>query len=188
MSPAPPADATRERILDAAMACFAANGFAASIRAIAGEAGVSAALVIHHFGDKAGLRRACDAAALEALTTKAAPADEETRRSIAERLVPHVRYVARALIDADDGASAIFEALLSTSRRVIAADAVGAGLGDTELEDAVLALTAYSLAPLLLGTLIARHFGRDALDADLLLRLEKGHAAVAPLLAPAGAR
>ncbi|SHJ30664.1 DNA-binding transcriptional regulator, AcrR family [Nocardiopsis flavescens] len=50
----------RARIRDAAIECFARRGFGATVRAIAGHAGVSPGLVIHHFGSKAGLRRACD--------------------------------------------------------------------------------------------------------------------------------
>lgn len=50
----------RARIRDAALARFAADGFGAPLRAIAADAGVSPALVIHHFGSKDGLRRACD--------------------------------------------------------------------------------------------------------------------------------
>jgi AcrR family transcriptional regulator len=53
---------TRARIRDAALACFAETGVkATTVRRIAEQAGVSAGLVIHHFGSKAGLRSACDA-------------------------------------------------------------------------------------------------------------------------------
>jgi AcrR family transcriptional regulator len=48
------------RIRDAAIDQFAQHGFAVGLRAIAEAAGVSAALVIHHFGSKEGLRKACD--------------------------------------------------------------------------------------------------------------------------------
>ncbi|WP_261164764.1 TetR family transcriptional regulator [Microbacterium sp. Marseille-Q6965] len=54
----------RARIRDAAIARFARDGFGASVRQIAEDAGVSPALVIHHFGSKAALRQACDAAVL----------------------------------------------------------------------------------------------------------------------------
>ena len=58
-----------ERIREAAIAAFAAEGFKKpTIRAIAEAAGVSAALVMHHFGSKAKLRRACDDYAFQALT------------------------------------------------------------------------------------------------------------------------
>lgn len=48
------------KIRDAAIDQFGRHGFGVSIRAIAEAAGVSAALVIHHFGSKVGLRKACD--------------------------------------------------------------------------------------------------------------------------------
>jgi TetR/AcrR family transcriptional regulator, regulator of cefoperazone and chloramphenicol sensitivity len=51
---------TRARIRDAAIARFGREGFGASVRAIAADAGVSPGLVIHHFGSKDGLRLASD--------------------------------------------------------------------------------------------------------------------------------
>ena len=48
------------RIRDAAIEQFGRKGFDVGLRAIAEAAGVSAALVIHHFGSKEGLRKACD--------------------------------------------------------------------------------------------------------------------------------
>lgn len=48
------------RIRDAAIEQFGEHGFGVGVRAIAEAAGVSAALVIHHFGSKEGLRKACD--------------------------------------------------------------------------------------------------------------------------------
>jgi AcrR family transcriptional regulator len=48
------------RIRDAGIEQFGQHGFAVGLRTIAEAAGVSAALVIHHFGSKDGLRKACD--------------------------------------------------------------------------------------------------------------------------------
>jgi AcrR family transcriptional regulator len=48
------------RIRDAAIEQFGEHGFGVGLRSIAESAGVSAALVIHHFGSKDGLRKACD--------------------------------------------------------------------------------------------------------------------------------
>src|SRR3954469_13424606 len=48
------------RIRDAAIQQFGQHGFNVGLRAIAEAAGVSAALVIHHFGSKDGLLKACD--------------------------------------------------------------------------------------------------------------------------------
>lgn len=48
------------RIRDAAIEQFGEHGFSVGLRSIAEAAGVSAALVIHHFRSKDGLRKACD--------------------------------------------------------------------------------------------------------------------------------
>ena len=58
------------RIRDAAIEQFGRHGFGVSIRAIAEAAGVSAGLVIHHFGSKDGLRQACDAYVAEVIRTE----------------------------------------------------------------------------------------------------------------------
>jgi AcrR family transcriptional regulator len=52
----PGTSSTRQQILDAAAKLFAERGYeGATMRAIAAEAGVDAALVVHFFGNKAGL-------------------------------------------------------------------------------------------------------------------------------------
>ncbi|AKS33007.1 TetR/AcrR family transcriptional regulator [Mycolicibacterium goodii] len=48
------------RIRDTAIEQFGQHGFTVGLRSIAEAAGISAALVIHHFGSKEGLRKACD--------------------------------------------------------------------------------------------------------------------------------
>lgn len=54
------AAATRERILQSALALFAADGLSGtSIRRIASQASVSVAMVHHYFGSKSGLYDAC---------------------------------------------------------------------------------------------------------------------------------
>ncbi|WP_448073143.1 TetR family transcriptional regulator [Georgenia yuyongxinii] len=50
----------RARIRDAAIRRFAADGMNVSLRGVAADAGVSAGLILHHFGSRAGLRAACD--------------------------------------------------------------------------------------------------------------------------------
>jgi len=54
----------RARIRDAAIRCFADDGFDSSFRAIAVRAGVSPGLITHHFGSKAALRAECDSEVL----------------------------------------------------------------------------------------------------------------------------
>ena len=65
---------TREAILVASRRLFAERGYeGATLRAIAAEAGVDAALVVHFFGSKAGLL-------VEAIQWPFDPADEAPRR------------------------------------------------------------------------------------------------------------
>jgi AcrR family transcriptional regulator len=66
------------RIRDAAIEQFGQHGFGTGLRAIAEAAGVSAALVIHHFGSKQGLRTACDDYALELIRDNKSEALQST--------------------------------------------------------------------------------------------------------------
>lgn len=54
----------RARIRDAAIECFADEGFDTGLRTIAVRAGVSPGLITHHFGPKSALRAECDAEVL----------------------------------------------------------------------------------------------------------------------------
>ncbi|MEU2200403.1 TetR family transcriptional regulator [Isoptericola sp. NPDC019482] len=94
----------RARILDAAVLRFAREGFGASVRSIAADAGVSAALVIHHFGSKGRLREACDEHVLAWIVeakrqnmTKAASGRLFEVLAQAEGFAPLVGYVLRSL-------------------------------------------------------------------------------------------
>ena len=49
------AEATRERLIDAAIARFAAEGLGARFDAVAADAGVTKGALYHHFGSKEGL-------------------------------------------------------------------------------------------------------------------------------------
>ena len=65
----PASDLTaKARIRDAAIACFAEQGFDASFRTIAARAGVSPGLITHHFGSKEALRAECDTEVLRQYT------------------------------------------------------------------------------------------------------------------------
>lgn len=110
----------RARIRDAAIARFAAQGAAAtSVKTIAADAGVSTALVFHHFGSKAGLRAACDEYVLAII-------EEQKRRALragpqldvlgslqqeAEG-PPVLPYLARMLTDRSSEAAALVDGMV----------------------------------------------------------------------------
>lgn len=112
---ADPADLTaKARIRNAALELFASNGAAnTTIREVATAAGVTHGLVVHHFTNKDGLRRAVRQHVIElirqALESEAIPADRtaaeirRTRDTIVDRMLtanPAVMtYVRRAMLD-----------------------------------------------------------------------------------------
>ena len=96
----------RARIRDAAVARFGRDGFRAPVRAIAEDAGVSAALVIHHFGSKDALRAECDEHVLAVIREQksaaiATPSPAETIGLLAsvQEYAPLFAYIVRSLLD-----------------------------------------------------------------------------------------
>ncbi|MGH3351909.1 MAG: TetR family transcriptional regulator [Nocardioides sp.] len=107
MRSAQPDPTTRERIRDAAVLRFARDGFGASVRSIATDAGVSPALVIHHFGSKDELHAECDERVLaEIRAVKNESIDELAsgqgilhRFAAADEYAPMLGYVLRSVQD-----------------------------------------------------------------------------------------
>ena len=123
----------RARIRDSAVRRFGAEGFGASVRAIALDADVSPGLVIHHFGSKDALRAACDEHVLrlirEAETdafTAAGPV--ELMRELAELddYAPLVGYLVQALLAGGDLAATLL-ARMTTDAEAYLGAAVAAG-------------------------------------------------------------
>jgi AcrR family transcriptional regulator len=92
------------RIRDAAIEQFGQHGFGVGLRKIAEAAGVSAALVIHHFGSKEGLRKACeDHIAEEIYSTKSEalqsndPATWFAQMAEIEEYAPLMAYLVRSM-------------------------------------------------------------------------------------------
>jgi AcrR family transcriptional regulator len=123
----------RARIREAAIRRFALDGFGASVRSIAAEAGVSPALVIHHFGSKDALRAACDDHVLamiregetDAFTTSN-PGDWLAQLAAVDDYAPVVGYLVQALLAGGDLAATLLERMTKDAE-VYLADAVAAG-------------------------------------------------------------
>ncbi len=97
----------RARIRDAALHRFGEVGFkAATVRGIAERAGVSAALVVHHFGSKEGLRQEVEDHVMNRIVGDAFATlsgthslDDASMRATAQDYAPAMAYVARALTE-----------------------------------------------------------------------------------------
>jgi AcrR family transcriptional regulator len=123
----------RARIRDAAIRRFGADGFGASVRVIAADAGVSPGLVIHHFGSKDGLRAACDEHVLrlirEAETeafTKSGPAEWLAQLSVLDEFAPGVGYLVQPLLAGGALAATLLERMTRDAETYLA-DAVAGG-------------------------------------------------------------
>ena len=121
------------RIRDAAIEQFGQHGFGTGLRAIADTAGVSAALVIHHFGSKEGLRRACDDYVLELIAdskTEAlqsmSPATWFAQLAEIESYAPVMAYLMRSLQSGGDLARALLQRMIDNAEGYIE-EAVRAG-------------------------------------------------------------
>ncbi|MGU3292619.1 TetR family transcriptional regulator [Williamsia sp. M5A3_1d] len=115
----------RARVRDAAIAVFARDGFVASVRTIAEEAGVSPGLVIHHFGSKEGLRAECDAHVLDLTRQRnlTALADaESSAAAVGDRLAgladagPSLMYLVRSIADGGELARSFIARLVSDTQ------------------------------------------------------------------------
>jgi AcrR family transcriptional regulator len=92
------------RIRDAAVEQFGEHGFGVGLRSIAEAAGVSAALVIHHFGSKEGLRKACDDYVAEVIRSDKSDAMRSTnpgswfaQLAAIEAYAPVMAYLVRSM-------------------------------------------------------------------------------------------
>ena len=114
------------RIRDAAIDLFGRDGFAVGVRAIATAAGVSPGLVIHHFGSKEGLRKACDdyvaesvyGSKSEAMQTSD-PATWFAQLAEIEAYAPLLAYLMRSLQTGGDLAKALWRRMIDNAELYI---------------------------------------------------------------------
>ncbi|KMO81233.1 HTH-type transcriptional regulator BetI [Mycolicibacterium obuense] len=114
------------RIRDAAIELFGRDGFRVSVRAIAAAAGVSPGLVIHHFGSKDNLHRACDeyiaetirAAKSESIQTSD-PATWLAQMAEIEQYAPMMAYLVRSLQSGGDLAKTLWHNMIDNTEQYI---------------------------------------------------------------------
>lgn len=118
---------TRARIREAAIAVFGEQGFGTGVRAVAAAAGVSAGLVIHHFGSKDGLRAACDeyvAESIRAVKSESLrhPSPSGLLAALAdiESFAPHMAYLMRSFQSGGPLAAALFQHMVDNAEQYLA--------------------------------------------------------------------
>jgi AcrR family transcriptional regulator len=110
------------RIRDAAIDQWGQHGFNVGLRSIAEAAGVSAALVIHHFGSKEGLRKACDDYIIEEIRREDSKALQSTdpatwfsQMAEIESFAPMIAYLLQSMQAGGDLATMMLRRMIDNS-------------------------------------------------------------------------
>lgn len=185
----------RANIRNAALRLFAERGHdAVTVREIAAAAGVSPALVVHHFGSKDGLRAAVDDYAAQAFDTLFQMDDQALAEaltgdgwgSVAEmfaRAFPHgsplPAYLRRLLLTNDPAGAALFGRWYALTRRLLdAMTEMGAARPGEDPAVRAAFLLVNDLALILLRNQVAAAIGVDPLTPEGITRWAKEVTAV----------
>ncbi|WP_421875758.1 TetR/AcrR family transcriptional regulator [Mycolicibacterium wolinskyi] len=179
----------RARIRDAAMRLFAEHGVKeTTIRTIAAEANVAPGLVSHHFGNKQGLREACDGFVMDYL--RRVIAEGVDGEAIADpgyladvyRGAPIVlRYVSRALVDESPGATRLFDNLVALTEDYLTTHPPQGRAAQQDLRTLAAVHVAMRLGVWVMHPHLIRVLGADALTPQVLTRIS---AAVLDAMSP----
>jgi len=173
----------RARIRDVAFALIAERGVqGATLRAIASEAGVSPALVNHHFGSKQGVVDAVAEWVLDLLHSATEydsasydPAADHVRRSTnyQELLtgIPHLRpYLRRMLLDDTPGGREWFALMVkSTAAELSKREQAGMARASKDVLVEAAIVNVMALGPILLPGHLEHIFGEDPDDGEEIL-------------------
>lgn len=170
------------RIRDVALDLFPRNGFeGTTVRSIAEEAGVSPALVIHHFGSKEGLRTACDQYVVRQIRQTKQEAIESNRLADPSMMSagfqmagPLMRYLAWALSSGSDAAATLFDDLVVESAALIEIAAAHGALNPSPDPKARAAVQlAMQLGALVMFEHLERAFGVDPMSTEGVMRISR---------------
>lgn len=164
----------KARIRNAAISCFAEEGFGASFRTISARAGVSPGLINHHFGTKGALRADCDAEVLRQYTeTKLAAVAKPAASLIGNLTAPGFKadvlvYLLRAVLAGGQAATDFLEKVIDDVR-VVMAESVRSGLvrPSRDEEARLRYLTYQSMGALLVQFLTTPHRTPDEFVASV---------------------
>ena len=175
---------TRTRIRDAAVRRFGLDGFRVGLRAIASDAGVSPALIVHHFGSKDGLRQACDEHVLGVIKEHKAAAVDPSGATAAflsmaalDELAPLVGYALNTIAEGGDAGRSFFDHFVADAQEYVAQGVAAGTIKPSRDERArVFYLTLSGFGAILLDMRL--HPPADARDLAAILQSYLGRAAL----------
>lgn len=161
-----------QRILQSAIGLFGEQGVrATSLKAIAERAGVSPALILHHYGSKDGLRVACDVRVAEVLRTskqdvvrQGPHVDPVAVLSAFDEHRPVLRYLARTLTDGSPHVNDMIDQLVADAEGYTEqAERSGLVKASADSRARVVVMVMWSLGALVLHDHLRRLLGVDLL-------------------------
>ncbi|MCK0112459.1 TetR family transcriptional regulator [Ornithinimicrobium sp. F0845] len=164
-----------ERIIEAAIDLFGRHGVhGTSLRSVAQQAGVSQALVVHHFGSKDGLLRACDhhvasvTRANKERTVAGGPQLDpfQTLRQL-EKSQPLLRYLARALTEGGERTRELVDEFVADAHDYMRlAEEAGFVKPSATPHERTIVLVIWSMGALAMHSHVKRLLGVDFLADD----------------------
>lgn len=163
------------RILAAAILLFGEHGVrGTTLKAVAAEANVSQALIVHHYGTKEGLRAACDEYVAETIRERKQEtfaAEPQLDPLMALRRLEHgrplLRYLIRALTEGGSHASELIDGMVADAQDYMAqGERDGVFKSSDVPRDRAALLVIWSMGALALHEHVERLLGVDFLAAD----------------------
>ena len=173
---------TRANLIDVATNAFARDGFATtSLRSIAKEAGVSPALVVHHFGSREKLVEECIVKSLGLwVSEKQQFVDVSLSTSLSQwqSSVDHhgskLQFFRQVLLAGGEPANILFSRMVQEAQMVIDSQVEKGQIRKLEnRDDLALLMTLNGLAPLLLQEQMSSFLGQSQEQTGLTDRLAK---------------
>ena len=166
----------RARIRNAALAEFAERGSRGmTIRGVAEKAGVSPALVQHHFGTKERLREECDDHVMRYIRGEVASGIEERNlgdpRYVAaayQKGPLYMRYLSRALVEGSPAAARMFDEMVDITEGLLKEHS---NLRDADFRGQAAVFVAMRLGVMVLGDHVSRALGADLFDPKVSARV-----------------
>ncbi len=171
---------TKERLIDIATKAFSESGFAAtSLRSIAKLAGVSPALLVHHFGSRDGLIEQCIMRGLGLwVAEKQSFVDVSLSTALAQwqgaidKHGPKLQFFRQVLLSGGPAADMLFRRMVQEAEIMIRTEQSKGKMRKTEnVSDLALIMSLHGLAPLVLQDQVNSYLGGSFQDPVLGGRL-----------------
>lgn len=178
---------SKENLLDFAISAFASSGFSGtSLRSIAKTAGVSPALLVHHFENKDKLIELCIDRALgewigtkSAMSTMPLGAAIKTWESAIDEHGSKLMFFRQLMIEGGEHADLLFRKMVSEATAFLKVSKKGGLLkSNLNLNDLALIMTLHGLGPLVMQGRLNAYLGGNFTDPKFGLRLAKANAEI----------